>query len=308
MRGNNVTTLSAPPLVQEEAPPSASSEFWSNIGYWLGNWKMTTGLILIVGLTLFSVIGSRYVAYERIRVGYGKFSAAPTAQVPLGTDNVGRDIYALIIHGTHPSLKVGVIAGVIGTGIGVILGVLAGYYGGKLDSVISTTADIFLTIPSLMILIVMASYIRTTTIEFTALVIALFAWAGPTRLIRSQTLTLRERPFVPLAKLSGQNDFEIALKQIMPNLLPYIMAGFVGAVSGGILALVGIQILGLGPLLTPNLGMILQSAYQGAAIFRGMWWWWLPPTTALVIIFISLFLISVALDEIANPRLNERVK
>ena len=104
------------------------------------------------------------------------------------------------------------------------------------------------------------------------------------------------------------SDFEIALRQILPNLLPYIMAGFVGAVSGAILALVGIQILGLGPLFTPNLGMILQSAYLGAAIFRGMWWWWLPPTVALMIIFISLFLISIALDELANPRLRERAK
>jgi peptide/nickel transport system permease protein len=86
------------------------------------------------------------------------------------------------------------------------------------------------------------------------------------------------------------------------------MAGFVGSVSGAILALVGLQILGLGPLFTPNLGMILQAAYTGAAIFRGMWWWWLPPTATLMIIFISFFLISVALDELANPRLRERAK
>jgi peptide/nickel transport system permease protein len=159
-----------------------------------------------------------------------------------------------------------------------------------------------------MILVVLASYLRTTTIEVTALVIAIFAWAGPTRVIRSQTLSLRERAFIPLAKLSGLSDFEIAIKQIMPNLLPYIAAGFVGSVSGAILAMVGIQILGLGPLFTPNLGMILQSAFEGAAIYRQMSWWWMPPTIALMVIFISLFLISVGLDEYANPRLRERAK
>jgi peptide/nickel transport system permease protein len=279
---------------------------WSNIGYWLGNWKLTVGLFLIVGLTAFSLIGSLFVDYDMTKVGAGDYNAEPSSEYLFGTDNVGRDVFALIVHGIHPSLKVGIIAGLIGTALGVVLGIIAGYYGGTTDAIISTTADIFLTIPSLLILIVLASYIRTTTLEFTALVIAIFAWAGPTRLMRSQTLTLRERAFVPLAKLSGQNDLEIAIKQILPNLLPYIMAGFVGAVSGAILALVGIQILGLGPLFTPNLGMILQSAYLGAAIFRGMWWWWLPPTTSLVIIFISLFLISVALDELANPRLRER--
>ena len=295
------------PATSDSDTPARGS-FWRSLRYWLGNWKLTIGLILIIGLTGFSIIGSYLVDYDLTKVASGAFNARPSAQYIFGTDNVGRDIWALMIHGIHPSLKVGLIAGVIGTAVGVVLGITAGYYGGKTDAVISTAADIFLTITSLLILIVLASYIRTTTIEFTALVIAIFAWAGPTRLMRSQTLSLRERAFIPLAKLSGQGDFEIAIRQILPNLLPYIMAGFVGAVSGAILSLVGIQILGLGPLFTPNLGMILQSAYLGAAIFRGMWWWWVPPTVALMIIFISLFLISIALDELANPRLRERAK
>ena len=303
-----MTTAFVPETLPATDSAHARSHFWRSLRYWLGNWKLTIGLILIVGLTGFSIIGSYVVDYDRTKVASGAFNAPPSEQYIFGTDNVGRDIWALMIHGIHPSLKVGLIAGVIGTAIGVILGVTAGYYGGTTDAIISTAADIFLTIPSLLILVVLASYIRTTTIEFTALVIAIFAWAGPTRLIRSQTLSLRERAFIPLAKLSGQGDFEIAIRQILPNLLPYVMAGFVGAVSGAILSLVGIQILGLGPLFTPNLGMILQSAYLGAAIFRGMWWWWVPPTVTLRIIFISLFLISIALDELANPRLRERAK
>lgn len=303
-----MTTAYVPETLPAASPVSETSRFWRTLRYWLGNWKLTIGLFLILGLTGFSLIGSYLVDYDLTKVAAGAFNARPSAQYLLGTDNVGRDMWALMIHGIYPSLKVGLIAGIIGTAVGVILGVTAGYYGGKTDLVISTAADIFLTIPSLLILVVLASYIRTTTIEFTALVIAIFAWAGPTRLMRSQTLSLRERAFIPLAKLSGQGDFEIAIRQILPNLLPYIMAGFVGAVSGAILSLVGIQILGLGPLFTPNLGMILQSAYLGAAIFRGMWWWWGPPTVALMIIFISLFLISIALDELANPRLRERAK
>ncbi len=303
-----MTTTYISETTQEDSQVQGRSRFWAGVRYWLGNWKLTSGLILIIGLTAFSLIGSYLVDFELTKVAAGDFNAAPSDKYIFGTDNVGRDVWALIVHGIHPSLKVGLIAGVLGTAAGVVLGIIAGYYGGTTDAIISTTADIFLTIPSLLILVVLASYIRTTTIEFTALVIAIFAWAGPTRLIRSQTLSLRERAFIPLAKLSGQSDFEIAIKQILPNLLPYIMAGFVGAVSGAILALVGIQILGLGPLFTPNLGMILQAAYEGAAIFRGMWWWWVPPTVTLMIIFISLFLISVALDELANPRLRERAK
>jgi peptide/nickel transport system permease protein len=106
-----------------------------------------------------------------------------------------------------------------------------------------------------------------------------------------------------MAKLSGRSDFEIILLDILPNLLPYIMSGFVGSVSGAILASVGIQLLGVGPLSIPNLGMILQFAFKGAALYRGMWWWWAPPSVALVVLFIGLFLISMGLDEYANPRL-----
>ncbi len=303
-----MVTAPAQELVSEESQETQNMGLVANIRYWLGNWKLTIGLMLIVGLTLFSVVGSFLVDFDRTKVAWGDFNAEPSEKYPMGTDNVGRDVWALMIHGIHPSLKVGLIAGVLGTVVGVVLGIVGGYYGGSVDTAISTAADIFLTIPSLMILVVLASYLRTTTIEVTALVIAIFAWAGPTRVIRSQTLSLRERAFIPMAKLSGQNDLEIAILQIMPNLLPYIMAGFVGAVSGAILAMVGIQILGLGPLFTPNLGMILQAAFEGAAIFRGMTWWWIPPTAALMVIFISLFLISVALDEFANPRLRERAK
>jgi peptide/nickel transport system permease protein len=282
--------------------------FWDSARKWLTNWKLTVGVALIGILLIFSIVGSLRIPFKETRVGFGDFSKAPSAEYPLGTDNVGRDMLALMVHGIHPSLKIGLIAGILGTAVGTVLGLVAGYSGGVLDTVVSTAADIMLTIPALMILIVLASYLRTTTIELTALIIALFAWAGPTRLIRSQALSLRERPFVPLAKLSGQGDFEIAIRQILPNLLPYVMAGFVGSVSGAILASVGIQLLGLGPLLTPNLGMILNSAFTGAALFRNMWWWWGPPALALIILFVGLFLISIALDEYSNPRLRGEAK
>jgi peptide/nickel transport system permease protein len=301
----DITTVSNAPVLEMETP---RRRFWVGLRGWLSNWKLTTGVVLIAILLLFSIVGSLTIPFKHTRVGFGDFNKAPSVEYPLGTDAVGRDMLALMAHGIHPSLKIGLIAGILGTVVGTVLGLVAGYSGGVLDTVISTAADIMLTIPSLMILIVLASYLRTTTIELMALIIALFAWAGPTRLIRSQALSLRERPFVPLAKLSGQGDFEIAIRQILPNLLPYVMAGFVGSVSGAILASVGIQLLGLGPILTPNLGMILNNAFVGAALFRNMWWWWGPPALALIILFVGLFLISIALDEYANPRLRGEAK
>jgi peptide/nickel transport system permease protein len=135
------------------------------------------------------------------------------------------------------------------------------------------------------------------------LIIASLAWMYPTRTIRSQVLTLRERAFVEVARLSGFNHLEIIFKELLPNLLPYLAASFVGAVSAAVLAAIGLEALGLGPQTEPTLGMtIFWSIYYGA-LLRGMWWWWAPPVAIIILIFIGLFLVSAGLDEIANPRL-----
>ena len=267
------------------------------------NWKLSIGLSLILFLILFGLIGSLFVAPGEAEVSAAPFSSPPTLQYPLGTDNVGRNILALMVYGIPTSLEIGLIAGFVGTFVGTLLGLLTGYFRGIADTIIRSAADVMLTIPSLMILVVLASYFRTTTVELTALIVAVFAWPGPTRAIRAQTLAMRERAFVRVAKLCGRSDLAIIIWEIMPNLMPYIAAGMVGSVAGGILASVGIQLLGLGPLFTPNLGMILQFAFSGSALYQGMWWWWGPPTFALIILFIGLFLVSLALDEYANPRL-----
>jgi peptide/nickel transport system permease protein len=266
------------------------------------NWKLTIGLILVTGLILFGLLGPLFVDKKGMRLGSAPFSKAPTADHWFGTDSAGRDLFTMIVYGTLPTLIIGVVAGGAGTLVGVALGLITGYYHGPADTIIRTLADILLAIPTLLIMVVIASFI-TTDITTMSLIIAIFSWPWTARTIRAQTLSLRERPFVEMSKLSGSRDWEILLKDIMPNLLPYIIAGLVGSVSGGILAAVGLQLLGLGPLETPTLGLILHNSFQYAALYRGLWWWWLPPTLMLGILFIGLFLVSLSLDEIANPRL-----
>jgi|SRR5690554_523562 peptide/nickel transport system permease protein len=267
------------------------------------DWKLVTGVAILLGLLLFGLVGPLVVSEEGTRLGAGEYSAPPSARHPLGTDSTGRDVLAMMVYGTRPTLRVGFLAGGIGILVGVILGLISGYYRGPVDTIIRSAADITLTIPALAVLVVLASFLRTTTVELMAVIVALFAWPWPTRTIRAQTLTLRESGFVSMSRLSGRNDLEILFLEILPNLLPFIMASFVSAVSGAILASVGLQLLGLGPILTPTLGLILQYAFEYAAIVRGMWWWWGPPTVFLMLLFIGLFLISMAMDEIANPRL-----
>jgi len=289
--------------LQEQAPGVAiGSGRVARRGLRSANWKLIIGLVLVLSLVLFGVLGPLFVDRGGLRLGSGPYSAPPSADHWFGTESTGRDLFTMTVYAMNPTLIIGVVAGGVGTIVGVLLGLITGYYRGPIDTIIRSLADILLAIPSLLIMVVIASYVMTD-ITTMALIIAVFSWPWTTRTIRSQTLSLRERQFVEMAKLSGASGWEILFKELLPNLLPYIVAGLVGAISGGILAAVGLQLLGLGPLDPPTLGLMLHNSFQYAALYRGMWWWWLPPTVILAILFIGLFLISLSLDEIANPRL-----
>src|SRR5438093_337659 len=134
-------------------------------------------------------------------------------------------------------------------------------------------------------------------VDVMALVIASVAWRQPTRTVRSQVLTLRERAYVQVARLSGVNTFGIIVKEILPNMLPYLAASFVGAVGYAILASIGLEALGLGPQNDPTIGMTIYWAIHFNALLRGMWWWWIPPILVVVTLFIGLFLLTAGLDE-----------
>jgi peptide/nickel transport system permease protein len=210
---------------------------------------------------------------------------------------------ALLITGAPNSLLVGLIAAAVGITVGTLLGMTAGFLGGWPDAVIRVFSDAVITIPSLAVLIVISSYVSQIDIQSMGLLLALFAWPGTTRVIRAQVLSLRERGYVQMARLSGASTLEIMVVELLPNLLPYLAAAFTASVSGNILAATGLEALGLGPSRVPTLGMTIFYAIRGAAILRGMWWWWGLPILMLMIIFTGLFLIATGLDEVANPRL-----
>lgn len=267
------------------------------------DWRLSVGVAIVGFLVLLGPVGSLLVDESGVRLGAGGFAQPPSERHPLGTDTTGRDILAMIVYGTPPTLRIGLLAGLIGTSVGVALGLLSGYYRGPIDAFIRSAADVMLTIPALAVLVVLAALLQTRTVELMAFVVALFAWPWTARAVRSQTLTMREQGFVLVAKLSGRSGPGILLFELLPNLLPYVMATFVAAVSGAILAAVGLQLLGLGPITIPTLGLMLQNAFGHAAVVRGMWWWWGPPTAVLILLFVGLFLVSRALDAVANPRL-----
>ena len=272
------------------------------------NVALVVGLVLLGGLAAFVGIGHLLVDTAKARPLSAPTLRPPSAQYPLGTDRQGRDLLAVMVAGTPLTLRIGFLAGLIGVGLGSALGFTAAYYRGKIDAVIRGVVDVGLTVPGLLVLIIIAVSIKEgLTVDQMAVVVASLAWLSPTRAIRAQVLSLRERGYVDVARLSGLSGPEIIVRELAPNLLPYLAATLVNAVSSAILASVFLEVLGLGPIDSPTLGMTLYWVNFNAALINGWWWWWAAPIVVILVVFLGLFFVTVGLDEVANPRLRRAV-
>jgi len=267
---------------------------------------LAVGLALLFVVFLFALIGPSFVDPKATNVGTFAPRLAPSQDHWLGTDAQGRDVMAALTYATPQTLKIGILAGIVGLGIGVILGLLAGYFPGTVDTVIRTATDVLNTIPGIALLIVIATMMRMMSVELMALIIAALSWRYPARAVRAQTLTLRERAYVQVARLNGVGGLEIIIKEVLPNLLPYIAGSFVATVSQATLSSIGLEALGLGPQNTLTLGMMIYWAQYYSAILRNLWWWWAPPIVVIVLIFVGLFFVSSGLDQVVNTRLRRQ--
>lgn len=276
----------------------------SVLSYSRRNPHLLVGLVILLTMTLFGLVGPFFLDLSQADpLSAMDTSAAPSLAYPFGTDDVGRNLIAVMMAAVPRALGLGLLAGTIGLGIGIILGFISGYIGGWIDNIISSIVDILLTVPGLVLLISIAATLRTSlSVVQMALIVASLAWMFPTRTIRSQVLSMRERGYVQMAKLNGMNTLEIIFSELLPNLLPYLGAALVGSVTGAIFASLGLELLGLGPQSEPTIGMTIYWAITNNAMVRGMWWWWGGPVLFIVLLFVSLFLVSAGLDEIANPR------
>ena len=264
---------------------------------------LLAGLLLMLAIGLFALLGPLFVQVAQADVGAVPPRQPPGAAFALGTDSQGRSVLAALVLATPQTLKIGFFAGVIGLGLGTLLGLTAGYFRGWSDTVIRTFADVIMTIPGIAVLVLVATNVRSMTVFLMALIVAGLAWMYPTRTVRAQTLSMRERPYVDIARLNGIGGFELVLTEILPNLLPYIAASFVTAVTSAMLATIGLEALGLGPQNELTLGMMIFWAQSYGAILRGLWWWWVPPVAMMALIFIALLLTSTGMDRMVNKRL-----
>ena len=272
------------------------------------NKRLAAGIFILTFLFLFATLGRLIAPPANAYPLSVPPNQVPSWKYPFGTDAQGRDLLAAIVMGTYLTVRIGFLAGVIGLAVGTFLGFMAAYYGGPLDAIVRWVVDVLLTVPGLLVLVVIAAMIQHALDPTSmSLVLALLAWLGPTRTIRSQVLSLRERAFVRVAKLSGENNLEIIFRELLPNLLPYLGASLVGAVTGAIFASLGLEQLGLGPMREPTLGMTIYYVQYYGAFVRGLWWWILEPISVIVLIFMGLFFLSAGLDEFANPRVRRVV-
>ena len=268
------------------------------------NKGLAIGLLILLGLVLFTLIGMATINPKHAYPLAVATKKPPSLQYPFGTDFFGRNLLAAMVMGMWQTAVIGVLAGGLGTLIGVVLGFISAYFGGWIDSTIRTICQILTPIPVLLIQVVVAGSLdkRDVTIITMAFIVVMLAWMGPTLVIRAQVLTMKERQFVSVAKLSGVSDLGIIFKEILPNLLPFIAAAFVGQVFSAVFASFYLAVLGLGPLREPLLGNIIWAAQLQGAFFNGWWWWPIAPSVAMILILGSLALINMGLDELANPR------
>ncbi|OGO30690.1 MAG: maltose ABC transporter permease [Chloroflexi bacterium RBG_16_54_18] len=268
------------------------------------NISLVVGLFIILGLVAFTVIGFLTLDTKDAYPLSAKARQPPSLEYPFGTDFFGRDLYAAMVVGMWQTALIGVLAGAIGTFIGVVLGFTSAYFGGLIDGGIKGVCQVLTPIPVFLIQVVIAGSLdkRSVTIYTMALIVVLLSWMGPTLVIRSQVLSMKERQFVSVAKLSGLGDGGIIFGEMLPNLLPFIAAAFVGQVFSAVFASFYLAVVGLGPLREPLLGNTIWAAQTQGAFFNGWWWWPLAPAVAMVLILSSLALINMGLDELANPR------
>lgn len=216
----------------------------------------------------------------------------PSWEHLFGTTSQGQDIFWLLIEGIHNSLLIGLIVATIGTVVGVFVGLLAGFVGGGVDRVLMLITDTFVVIPSLPVLILMTALMKgTSTVLLLALVLALFAWAWPSRQIRSMALSMKEREFIKTAWFSGEGTIQTIVTEILPFALTWSLSNFMNATLSAIASESSLAVLGLSPANLVSLGNMIQWARQYNAIMAQRWNWILPPIISTVLLFVGLFML-----------------
>jgi peptide/nickel transport system permease protein len=232
----------------------------------------------------------------------------PSPEHLLGTNHRGEDIFSRIIYGSQVSLLIGFAASMVAVFLGTAVGLLSGYYGGVLDVILMRITDVFLCLPTLPLMLIFL-VLFGQGLQNVIVVIAILGWTGTARMVRSEALSLRERPLTEAAHALGASDGYILIHHILPNTLPLILANMILGVVTAILSEAGIAFLGFVDIHgQPSWGIILHWAWKNAALLANKWWWFIPPGVLIMLTTLGFVFISHTADKVVNPRLRGRRK
>ncbi|YCH06905.1 ABC transporter permease [Arthrobacter sp. alpha11c] len=264
---------------------------------------LITGLVLIGSIMVFGALGPLLVGDPAAISNIGL--SGPTGEHWLGTTQTGQDVLAQLAHATRGSLQIGFLVGVLATVLSAFFGIYGAYIGGFADEVFSLLSNVFLVIPGLPLVIVISGFVprESRGLWTIAVVLALTSWAASARVLRAQTLSVRNRDYVAASRVSGERAWRVIAVEILPNLLPVLASQFVFSVIAAILGEAGLSFLGLGASSSSTLGTMLFYAQNGFALPLGAWWWFLPPGLMIALFGMGLSLINFSIDEIINPKL-----
>ncbi len=277
------------------------------------------GVLIIAVFTVFAVFPEVLVGpFESVTRPSGDKFEAPTLNHILGTDEGGRDVLNLVVHGSRISMFIGLLATVVTVAIGGFIGIVAGFVGGRLDTFLMRITDFFLILPTFVLALVLAPLLREIfgdqseflgirmTLLVVIIVIGVTSWASTARIIRSQTLSIRERAFIDRARVIGAPALHIMRRHILPNVLSLIVANTVLVFAGSVLIETTLSFIGLGDPAAPSWGQILAFAQSSGAPGIGAWWYTAAPGLAIVLVVLSFTLVGNALDTVLNPKLAAR--
>jgi len=265
------------------------------------------GLVLLALFGAMAIFAPLLASRDGLDVTLVNFKPldGPTWQYPLGTDDFGRSVLTLVIWGSRTSLLVGLLAALVSMVVGSALGIIAGYRGGYVDMALMRFTDWFLVIPWLALAITLAAILGRSLLII-ILVIGLTSWPWTARLVRSQTLSVRERPYIERARGLGASGFHVVWKHVLPNVFPVIMAQTILSIALAILSESTLSFIGLGDPLRPSWGAVLENAFDSGAVTLGAYWWIGAPGICIVLVVLAFTMCGTALEEILNPRLRAR--
>ncbi len=265
-----------------------------------------TGTIILLFFIVVAILGPVFIPFSTMEFGEVEdILLPPSTKHLLGTDDMGRDVLANLVSGSRISLLVGAVATAISMIIGTSIGILAGYFGKGVDNFLMRFTDFFLVIPWLPLMMVLAAILGTNLWNI-IFVIGITGWAGTARVVRAQTLSVKERQFVERTVSIGAGSSHIMVRHILPNVFPLVFANTVLVAAVAIVSETTLSFLGLGDPTMASWGMMLHFAFEGGATAAGAYWYYLPPGICVVLVVLAFTLLGYAFDEILNPKLRGR--